>query len=194
MSQASGSALWSAFLGGIVFNLANILVVAAIDIAGLAVAFPVGIGLALVIGVVTNYIASPVGNPVILFLGVAGVALAIILDAVAYSRLSTGTRKTPVKGIVLSIVGGVLMGFFYRFVAAAMTTDFANPEPGKLEPYAAVFVFTLGLLASNFIWNSIIMVKPFSRRSGSLRRLFQEKAPLNCTSSALWAVRSGAWA
>ncbi|MHB9030113.1 MAG: multidrug DMT transporter permease, partial [Candidatus Latescibacterota bacterium] len=129
---------------------------------GLAVAFPVGIGLALVIGVVTNYIAVPVGNPLMLFLGVAGVVVAIVLDAVAYSRLTTDARKTPVKGIVLSIAGGVLMGFFYRFVAAAMSPDFLKPEPGKLGPYAAVFVFSLGLLASNFVWNSIIMAKPFS--------------------------------
>ncbi len=162
IAQASGSALWSAFLGGIVFNLANILVVAAIDIAGMAVAFPVGIGLALVIGVITNYIAVPVGNPQLLAVGVAGIVLAIVLDAVAYKRLSTGARKTPVKGIVLSILGGALMGFFYRFVAAAMPTDFVNPEPGKLGPYAAVFIFSLGLLASNFVWNSIIMAKPFA--------------------------------
>lgn len=162
LGQASGATLWSAFLGGIVFNLANILVVAAIDIAGMAVAFPVGIGLALVIGVVTNYLAVPVGNPLLLFIGVAGVVIAIALDAIAYSRLSAGARKTPVKGIVLSVVGGALMGFFYRFVAAAMSTDFVNLEPGKLGPYAAVFVFSLGLLASNFVWNSIIMAKPFS--------------------------------
>ncbi len=190
--QASGTALWSAFLGGIVFNLANILVVAAIDIAGLAVAFPVGIGLALVVGVVTNYLATPVGNPLLLSLGVAGVTLAIVLDALAYSRLATGTRKTPVKGIVLSIIGGVLMGFFYRFVASAMTTDFASPEPGKLAPYAAVFVFTLGLLASNFIWNSLIMVRPFSGDPVPFSHYFTKGSPklhsVGILGGAIWCV------
>ena len=161
LAQADGGALRTAFLGGIVFNLANILIVAAIDIAGMAVAFPVGIGLALVIGVITNYIATPLGNPVILFLGVSGVVCAIILDALAYKRLASSDQKTPLKGIVISILGGIFMGFFYRFVAASMSTDFIHPEPGKLGPYSAVVIFSLGLLLSNFIWNSIIMVKPF---------------------------------
>lgn len=160
--QADRAALWSAFFGGIVFNLANILIVAAFDIAGMAVAFPVGIGLALVIGVVANYLAVPVGNPLLLFLGVAGIVVAIIFDAVAYRRLPSQGRQTPVKGIVISIAGGILMGFFYRFVAAAMSTDFVNTESGKMGPYAAVVVFSIGLFVSNFIFNSIIMIKPFT--------------------------------
>ena len=83
MAQADRSSLVSAFVGGVVFNLSNILLVAAIDIAGMAVAFPIGVGLALVLGVITNYMASPVGNPVLLFLGVGLVVAAILLSAVA---------------------------------------------------------------------------------------------------------------
>ena len=161
LTQAEYGMLWSAFLGGIIFNLANLLLVAAIDIAGMAVAFPIGIGLALVIGVITNYIAAPLGNPVVIFAGVAGVVCAIILDALAYRRLPASGQKTTGKGFVISITAGVLMGFFYRFVAASMSTDFVNPEPGKLTPYTAVVIFSLGLLLSSFVWNSIVMVKPF---------------------------------
>ena len=161
MTQADFDALLSAFVGGIVFNLANLLLVAAIDIAGMAVAFPIGIGLALVIGVVTNYIAVPLGNAVVLFAGVAGVVCAILLDALAYMRLPASGQKTTGKGFVISIAAGVLMGFFYYFVAASMATDFINPEPGKLTPYTAVVVFSCGLLLSSFVWNSIVMVKPF---------------------------------
>ncbi len=161
MTQAEFDALLSAFVGGIIFNLANLLLVAAIDIAGMAVAFPIGIGLALVIGVVTNYIAVPLGNAVVLFAGVAGVVCAILLDALAYMRLPASGQKTTGKGFVISIAAGVLMGFFYYFVAASMATDFINPEPGKLTPYTAVVVFSCGLLLSSFVWNSIVMVKPF---------------------------------
>ncbi|MBA7471501.1 hypothetical protein ES707_06807 [subsurface metagenome] len=161
MSQASDEALLSAFLGGVIFNLANLLLVAAIDIAGMAVAFPIGIGLALVIGVITNYIAKPLGNPVILFVGVACVSLAIILDALAYKKIPSEGQKTTAKGFVISIAAGVLMGFFYRFVADSMSQDFLNPDPGKLSPYSAVVVFSCGLLLSSFIWNSILMVRPF---------------------------------
>jgi len=161
--QADNSALFSAFLGGVVFNLANILLVAAIDIAGMAVAFPIGIGLALVLGVITNYIAVPVGNPVLIFIGLIAVVVAILLDAFAYKRLPSeeGASNSKRKGIVISVVAGVLMGFFYRFVAASMSVDFENLTPGKLSPYTALVVFSIGLLASSFIWNSIVMIKPF---------------------------------
>ncbi len=80
LQQADSKWLGSAFLGGVIFNLSNILLVAAIDIAGLAVAFPVGVGLALVLGVITTYLATRQGNVPMLALGVAGVMIAIILD------------------------------------------------------------------------------------------------------------------
>jgi len=162
IAQASGYAIGMALLGGIIFNLSNILLVAAIDIAGMAVAFPIGVGLALVLGVITNYIATPLGNPVVLFSGVGLVVIAIILDALAYRKLPSEGQKTTTKGIFISIAAGVLMGFFYRFVAASMSPDFTNLEPGKLSPYTAVFFFSVGLLLSNFLWNSIVMAKPFT--------------------------------
>ena len=130
LSQGELSTFRSAFLGGVIFNIANLLIVAAISIAGMAVAFPIGIGIALVLGVVVNYIAIPVGNPIILFSGVLIVILAIVIDAIAYKKLLKNKEKTSSRGILISIVGGVLMGFFYRFVAASMITNFENPEPG----------------------------------------------------------------
>jgi glucose uptake protein len=158
--EASGGAVRSAMLGGIVFNLSNILLVAAIDIAGLAVAFPVGVGLALVIGVVVNYVKVPAGDPLLLLAGVTGVVIAILLDALAYKRLPTD-RQTTAKGILISVAAGVLMGFFFRFVVASMASDFAHPEPGRLTPYTAVFFFSVGLVLSNLVWNSIVMKRPF---------------------------------
>jgi glucose uptake protein len=165
LQQADGKWLGSAFLGGVIFNLSNILLVAAIDIAGLAVAFPVGVGLALVLGVITTYIAKPEGNVPMLAAGVAAIMVAIILDAMAYKRLATSGQKAPVKGIVISVAAGLLMGFFYKYVAQSMgKIDEATRvlEPGKLSPYTAVVLFSAGLLLSNFIWNSIMMVKPFT--------------------------------
>jgi len=168
LAQAEGNWLGSAFLGGVIFNLSNILLVAAIDIAGMAVAFPVGVGLALVLGVLTTYISTGEGNVPMLAGGVGAIVLAILLCAVAYKRLSQGQQKTPTKGIVLSVLAGVLMGFFYKYVAQAMgaITPGADGglvlEAGKLSPYTAVVLFSVGLLISNFVWNSIVMVKPFS--------------------------------
>ena len=161
LSQASGASLGSALVGGAIFNLANILLVAAIEIAGMAVAFPVGIGLALVIGVVVNYLAAPVGNGALLALGVVLVTLAIVIDAIAYRRLPGGAAGVSTKGLLLSVACGVFMGMFYRFVAAAMYADPAHADPGKMGNYAAVFVFAVGVFLSSFLWNTLAMRKPF---------------------------------
>jgi glucose uptake protein len=167
LRQADMKNIGSAFLGGVIFNIANILLVAAIDIAGMAVAFPIGIGLALVIGVVTTYYRTDSSNvnPLLLFAGVACVAAAIILDAMAYRRLPSSGQKTTTKGIVLSILCGILMGQFFPFVAAAIPpldeiTD--PPMAGMLTPYTALVFFALGLFLSNFILNTLVMMKPFA--------------------------------
>lgn len=162
LQQASTISIVSALIGGIIFNLSNLLIVAATDIAGMAVAFPLAVGLALVIGVIVNYLAESTGNPFLLFLGVALITLAIVLNAIAYRKNSSGTGKTSGKGIVISIISGVVMGFFYRFVAASMSLNFSNPEIGKMTPYTAVFIFSIGLFLSNFIWNTFFMYKPIS--------------------------------
>jgi len=160
MFQGNSTSFLSAFLGGVVFNIANLLIVAAISIAGMAVAFPIGIGIALVLGVTINYMATPIGDPILLFAGVFIVVVAIIIDALAYSRLTSNNYKSSSKGIVISIIGGILMGFFYRFVAYSMSTDFKNPEEGFFTPYTAVFIFSLGIFLSNFLWNTYFMYKP----------------------------------
>ncbi|CAN5418895.1 GRP family sugar transporter [soil metagenome] len=161
VAQADNTSIFSAILGGIIFNAANILLVAAISIAGMAVAFPVGIGLALVIGVVVNYIDSPYGNATLIFGGVALIVIAILLNANAYRKMKSGSAGTSSKGLLLSIVAGVLMGFFYKYVAAAMFPDFEVPVAGKLSPYTAVVFFSIGILLSNFLFNTLLMRKPF---------------------------------
>ena len=161
LSQAAPASIGSALLGGAIFNLANILLVAAIEVAGMAVAFPVGIGLALILGVIVNYLATPLGNGPLLALGVLLFTLAIVLDASAYRRLPGAAAGVSTKGLLLSVACGVFMGMFYRFVAAAMYSDPLNPAPGKMGPYAAVFVFAVGVFLSNFVWNTLAMKKPF---------------------------------
>jgi len=191
LKQAEMSNIQSALLGGIIFNAANILVAAAISIAGMSVAFPVGIGIALVLGVVVNYMAKPQGNALWLFAGVALIALAIVLDALAYKKQSSQSKKVPTKGIVLSVVGGVLMALFYRFVASSMVTSFENPEAGLLTPYTAVFLFSVGILISNFLFNTILMKKPFEGQPVSYSQYFQGGMKEHFTGilgGAIWCV------
>lgn len=163
LSQATSGNIGSAFLGGVVFNAANILIATAIAIAGMSVAFPIGIGLALILGVIINYIGSQKGDPVFLFLGVGLITAAILINALAYSRASGDGKKVSTKGIIVSVLGGILMAFFYRFIAASMDLDnFVSPAAGKMTPYTAVFIFSLGIFASNFLFNTILMKKPIS--------------------------------
>lgn len=174
--NAAPKAILFALLGGVIFNIANLLLVAAIEIAGMAIAFPIGIGLALVLGVITNYLPSPEDyNSFYLFLGVALVTLAIILNALAYKKVSQGSKST--KGIVLSLVAGLLMSFFYRFVADSMSTDMVNITPGTFTPYTAVFVFSIGIFVSNFVFNYYFMKKPVSGEPVTFKMYFKQGTP-----------------
>ena len=173
ISQADGKHIGSAIIGGIVFNAANILLGAAIAIAGMAVAFPVGIGLALVIGVVVNYIAHPVGDVGLLAGGVALIVVAILLNAFAYRRMQAAGKEMSGRGLVLAVAAGVLMGFFYKYVAASMFADFDVPQPGKLSPYTAVVIFSAGVLLSNLVFNTLLMKRPFVGAPVSFRAYFR---------------------
>ena len=138
--QADTGSLFSALLGGVVFNLSNLLVVAAMSEAGLSIAFPIGVGLALVIGVVVNYMKQPLGNPVVLFGGVSLVVVAMAVNAFAASKVAGSRSNSPRKGILLAVFGGIIMGFFYRFVADSMTLNFTTRDR-KLTPYRGRFRF-----------------------------------------------------
>lgn len=174
LAQADGMNLGSAFLGGIIFNAANILLSAAIAICGMSVAFPVGIGLALVLGVLVNYFGSAKGEPLYIFIGVALITVAILLNGLAYKKALVGSKKVSGKGIFISVAAGVIMAFFYRFVAASMDlNNFVEPAPGKLTPYTAVFIFALGVFVSNFLFNTIAMKRPVEGEPVSVSGYFK---------------------
>lgn len=174
LAQADMSSLGSAFLGGIIFNASNILLSAAIAICGMSVAFPVGVGLALVLGVLINYFGAAKGEPMFIFTGVAFITIAILLNGLAYKKAMVGSKKVSGKGLFISIAAGVIMAFFYRFVAASMDMEnFANPAAGKLTPYTAVFIFSLGVFISNFLFNTIVMKKPVEGAPVSISGYFK---------------------
>jgi len=176
LSQATPGNIGSAFLGGIIFNAANILLATAISIAGMSVAFPVGIGLALMLGVIINYIGSQKGDPLFLFIGVGLIAVAIIMNAMAYKRSSGADQKVSTRGILVSVIAGVLMSFFYRFVARSMDLDnFVTPAAGMMTPYSAVFIFSLGIFVSNFLFNTLLMKRPISGTPTNYKAYFSGK-------------------
>jgi glucose uptake protein len=180
LSTASPRSLLEAFFGGVIFNLGNLLLVAAISVAGMAVAFPIGAGLALVIGAVINYIISPKGNPILIFGGIALICIAILLDAMAYRGLSGGSKATS-KGVGLSLACGVAVGLFYPFVAKALT------GPNHLGPYAVYFVFAVGAVVSNFPMNYGLMRRPVSGQPLRPKDYFRGQMSLHA-----WGVLGGA--
>src|SRR5512133_569868 len=120
-----------ALVGGALFNLANLLLVAAIAMVGLAVAFPISIGIALVVGTMLSFALQPKGNAALLGLGVICALVAVILDGKAYGSLARAEKSVSRKSVIVCIVSGVLMGLWAPFLTRAMTA-----EPGTLGPYS----------------------------------------------------------
>jgi glucose uptake protein len=159
-----------ALIGGAIFNLANLLLVAAIDMAGLAVAFPISIGIALVVGTVLSYALQPKGNAALLGLGVICALIAVILDGKAYGSLGKAEKSLSRKSVIVCVVSGVLMGLWAPFLTRAMTNGHA------LGPYSAVVFLTLGALLSCFIWNLYFMKHPLVGEPVSFRGFFRGPA------------------
>jgi glucose uptake protein len=170
-----------AVAGGVIFNVANLLLVAAIDIAGLAVAFPVGIGIALVVGAVGNYLISPTGNALLLFGGIALVLAAIVCDAIAYRERERAKPAMSRRGVVISVISGVLMGSFYPFVAKGMS---GSDAPG---PYATSIFFVLGVAICSLPVNYLIMRRPLDRAEPVSMRGYSQ-APVRWH---LWGIAGG---
>ena len=163
--------LFYAALGGFIFNIANVLLVAGIEIVGLAVAFPISIGIALVEGVVLSYALQPKGNPVLLGAGVVMAVVAVILVGKAYGALRTGGNAVSRRGVIVCVLSGLLMGIFAPFVTRAMTRG------ATLTPYTTAVFLTLGALVCCFVFNSILMRKPIVGAPVSAGDYFQ--APMS---------------
>ena len=211
LAQAEWGGIGSVVLGGVIFNASNILLSASVSLAGLSVAFPLGVGLALVLGVIVNYVGAPKGDPVVLFLGVALIVVAIICNGIASGRMrkSGDSAAQNRKGIILAVVAGVLMSFFYRFVAAAMDLDnFAAPTPGVVTgmlpttglplPFfsaggtsVSVMMAAVGVLLSNFAFNTYAMRRPFVGAPVSYREYFRGSLPTHLVGmlgGAVWCL------
>src|ERR1700724_2229593 len=175
----------NALIGGALFNLANLLLVAAIDMAGLAVAFPISIGIALVVGVVLSYALQPKGNPMFLAIGVACALVAVILDGKAYGSLASAGRSVSRKSIVTCVVSGMLMGLWAPFVTRSMT------HGNTLGPYSVAVFLTLGALLSCFLWNIYFMKKPLIGEPVNFSDFFRGPASghiLGLLGGCIWGI------
>ena len=160
LAQADTKNLLSSAIGGFIWNIGTLLLVASISIAGMSVAFPIGGGIGWTLGILINYIGNPEGDPLFLFGGTAVIIVAIILSMQSYRKLADQQKKPSFKGIALALLAGLCIAFFYRFVASSMAKDFTAEEAGKISSYTAVVFFSLGALVSTIIVNPLFMAKP----------------------------------
>ena len=143
-----------AAIGGFIFNIANVLLIAGIEIVGLAIAFPISIGIALVEGVVLSYALQPKGSAGLLAAGVIMAVLAVIMIGLAYGQLQGANRTVSRKGVIVCVISGLLMGTFAPFVTRAMTAN------RPLTPYTVAVFFTLGAVICCFFFNTYLMKRP----------------------------------
>ncbi len=179
LKQADTQSISYAMLGGLVWNIGNLLLVAAIAVAGMSVAFPIGGGIAWLGGIIFNFIIEVNGGAEhetlptsMLFMGVAIIFIAIALTMVAYKRLASQQKKPSAKGILLSVLAGLAIAFFYGFVVKSLKPDFVSGGEGNLGPYSAVLFFTLGAFVTTFIFNPFFMKKPVEGEPVKMKEYF----------------------
>jgi len=166
MAVLDWSSIKYAVLGGVVWNFGNIFLTAAIAVAGMSVGFPIGGGLAWIGGIVFNYllviIAGKVypGNQLLLWIGVLVIIIAIFVCARLYKKVSNSQSVDPKKGILLSIVAGLAIMFFYGLVVKSIDPQYVAGGTGTLSPYTGVFFFAVGILVSTPVFNTIAMKHP----------------------------------
>lgn len=179
LAQASSSSIINAMLGGIVWNLGNILLVAAIAVAGLSVGFPIGGGIAWILGIIFNFIlvlidkGSPEGNVILLFSGVIVIIAAIYLSMLSYKKLAAEQKKPSAKGILLSVAAGVLIAFFYGLVVKSLDNTFVSGGAGTLTPFTGVFFFAVGVAVSTPVFNSFFMRYPVDGERVRMKEYFK---------------------
>lgn len=179
LMQADKTSIFYAMLGGTVWNIGNLLLVAAIAVAGMAVAFPIGGGIAWLGGIIFAFILEVMGGAehqsvptLMLFAGVAIIFIAIALTMVAYKKLASQQKIASTMGIVLSVVAGLFIAFFYGFVVKSLNAKFVTGGTGNLGPFAGVFFFTLGAFLTTFIFNPFFMKKPVQGEPVAIKDYF----------------------
>jgi glucose uptake protein len=172
LAQADTHSILYALAGGIVWNLGTLLLTAAMAVAGMSVGFPIGGGLAWLLGIVVNFvIAGPQGNNVVLlFVGVALIAAAIFFSMLAYKKLQQG--KPTTKGVLISLAAGVTIAFFYGLVVKSLDPTYVAGGTGNLTPFTGVFFFTLGAVLSTPVFNIFVMRHPVQGEKLSLKAYF----------------------
>lgn len=178
LNQANSSSILYAMAGGVLWNAGNLFLVAAIATAGMSVAFPIGGGIAWILGIVVNYFVIlmagkiPSQKPELLWIGVVIIIIAIVLSGKSYQRLAKRQEKTPMRGIMLSVFGGLFIAFFYGFVVKSLDSSFVDGGTGTLTPYSAIVFFSIGVILCTILMYLFVIKQLKIGIPGSVKEYF----------------------
>lgn len=191
LAQADARYLLSSAVGGFIWNVGTLLLVASISIAGMSVAFPIGGGIGWTLGILINYFGKPEGDPLFLFGGTLVIVLAILVSMQSYRKLASHQKKPSFMGILLALLAGICIAFFYRFVALSLATDFSPAEAGKISSYTAVVFFSFGALLSTILVNPVFMARPVHGEPVKILQWFRGSSKahlLGLLGGAVWCL------
>jgi len=191
LAQADARYLLSSAVGGFIWNVGTLLLVASISIAGMSVAFPIGGGIGWTLGILINYLGKPEGNPLFLFGGTLVIIFAILVSMQSYRKLASHQKKTSFMGILLALLAGICIAFFYRFVALSLATDFTPEEAGKISSFTAVVFFSFGALLSTIMINPLFMARPVQGEPVKMSQWIKGSAKthlLGILGGAIWCL------
>ncbi|MDP4222207.1 MAG: GRP family sugar transporter [Bacteroidota bacterium] len=195
VEQADLRYLFSSAVGGFIWNVGTLLLVASISIAGMSVAFPIGGGIGWTLGILINYLGKPEGNPYLLFGGTLIIILAILFSMQSYRKLATFLKKPSFLGILLAFLAGICIAFFYRFVALSLASDFSPADAGKISSYTAVVFFSIGALISTILVNPLFMANPVQGKPVKISQWFSGPVRahlIGMLGGAIWCLGNSA--
>lgn len=201
MLVAGRSAQVWAIAAGFLFNLGNMLFVAAMSLIGVSAAFPLSAGLALIIASLLNFRAE---NVVFLISGIVLLLIGLVLDGTACRLRDLGigggakgaqkpvakappkakTRRTT-KGILIALLSGIPLGLFYPLFTKGAAGDFG------LGPYAGLLLFCVGIIIATVIFNFYFMNIAIEGGAIAFNAYFRGRASqhfLGFMGGALWAA------
>jgi len=199
ISQASATSIVWVLAGAGVFAISNILLSASTAKAGMSVAFPLGVGLALVVGVINNLIFHPNANTntVVLLAGVALVVAAIVCNGIASGKVDKAERdpKQNRQGLVYAVLAGLIMSFFSALVYNGVDiNNFEAPAAGMLTPYAGLVVFSVGVAICTIFFNGIFALNDPSQPGINFADYFKGDAKTHLVGmlgGAIWCLGTG---
>jgi glucose uptake protein len=184
------------FSAGFIFGLANLLLLGAVSLLGIAGAFPISIGLGVIVYALLNFRSY---HSFAAATGLALLGVGVFLDAracrlqdlamppakKAVTQAAGAKGARSLKGLIVALIGGVLFGVFYSLAEGGLYGDLG------LGPYAGLLYFCLGILVSTLVFSVVFFNIALEGGSLTLRSYLAGQLRqhlLGIVGGAIWAA------